>query len=63
MNPMLRLAPVLLVGAFSLGIANMILTHFEPQIRDTRNLGMVAYVYKFYPYYNDNLPKKKNSMA
>jgi O-antigen/teichoic acid export membrane protein len=24
------------------------------------NLGMVAYVYKFYPYYNDNLPKKKN---
>ena len=24
------------------------------------NLGMVAYVYKFYPYYNDNLLKKKN---
>jgi len=24
------------------------------------NMGMVAYVYKFYPYYNDNLPKKKN---
>jgi O-antigen/teichoic acid export membrane protein len=24
------------------------------------NLGMVAYVYKFYPYYNDNLPKKQN---
>ncbi|MBK7123747.1 MAG: lipopolysaccharide biosynthesis protein, partial [Chitinophagaceae bacterium] len=24
------------------------------------NLGMVAYVHKFYPYYNDNLPKKKN---
>lgn len=26
------------------------------------NLGMVAYVYKFYPYYKDNLPKKKNDM-
>ena len=26
------------------------------------NLGMVAYIYKFYPYYNDNLPKKKNDM-
>lgn len=24
------------------------------------NLGMVAYIYKFYPYYNDNLPRKKN---
>ncbi|MBK8611004.1 MAG: polysaccharide biosynthesis C-terminal domain-containing protein [Chitinophagaceae bacterium] len=24
------------------------------------NLGMAAYIYKFYPYYNDNLPKKKN---
>jgi len=24
------------------------------------NLGMVAYVHKFYPYYNDNLSKKKN---
>ncbi len=24
------------------------------------NLGMVAYIHKFYPYYNDNLPKKKN---
>ena len=26
------------------------------------NLGMVAYIYKFYPYYNDTLPKKKNDM-
>ncbi len=26
------------------------------------NLGMVAVVYKFYPYYNDNLPKKKNDL-
>ncbi len=24
------------------------------------NLGMVAYIHKFYPYYNDNLPRKKN---
>jgi O-antigen/teichoic acid export membrane protein len=24
--------------------------------------GMTAYIYKFYPYYNDNLPKKKNDM-
>lgn len=24
------------------------------------NLGMAAYIHKFYPYYNDNLPKKKN---
>lgn len=26
------------------------------------NLGMVAVVYKFYPYYNDNLEKKKNDL-
>ncbi len=25
-------------------------------------LGMQAYVYKFYPYYNDNLPPEKNDM-
>lgn len=24
------------------------------------NLGMTAYIYKFYPYYHDNLPKKQN---
>lgn len=24
------------------------------------NMGMTAYIYKFFPYYNDNLPKKKN---
>lgn len=24
------------------------------------NLGMASYIYKFYPYYNDNLPPKKN---
>ena len=24
------------------------------------NFGMPAYIYKFYPYYNDNLPRKKN---
>src|SRR5687767_14738763 len=26
------------------------------------NLGMIATVYKFYPYYNDNLPKNKNDL-
>jgi O-antigen/teichoic acid export membrane protein len=26
------------------------------------NLGMVSVVYKFYPYYNDNLSKKKNDL-
>lgn len=26
------------------------------------NLGMVAVVYKFYPYYNDHLPKKRNDL-
>lgn len=26
------------------------------------NLGSVSVVYKFYPYYNDNLPKKKNDL-
>src|SRR6185312_2415657 len=26
------------------------------------NLGMVSVVYKFYPYFNDNLPKKKNDL-
>src|ERR1700730_121543 len=27
------------------------------------NLGMQAYIYKFYPYYTDNLPVKKNDMV
>ena len=26
------------------------------------NMGMTAVMYKFYPYYNDNLPKKKNEL-
>lgn len=26
------------------------------------NFGMISTVYKFYPYYNDNLPKKKNDL-
>src|SRR5205814_7384078 len=25
-------------------------------------LGMLAYIYKFFPYYNDNLPPEKNDM-
>jgi len=27
------------------------------------NLGMPSYIYKFYPYYSDNLPPKKNDQA
>jgi O-antigen/teichoic acid export membrane protein len=26
------------------------------------NMGMAAYIFKFFPYYNDNLPKKKNDL-
>ncbi len=26
------------------------------------NLGMLSYIYKFYPYYNDNLPPEKNDL-
>lgn len=26
------------------------------------NLGMISVVYKFYPYYNENLPKRKNDL-
>src|SRR6187549_485673 len=26
------------------------------------NLGMQSYIYKFYPYYKDNLPSKKNDL-
>ena len=26
------------------------------------NMGMIAVVYKFYPYYDDNLPKKRNDL-
>ncbi len=26
------------------------------------NLGMPSYIYKFYPYYNDNLDKKRNDI-
>jgi O-antigen/teichoic acid export membrane protein len=27
------------------------------------NFGMIATIYKFYPYYNDNLPRKKNDLV
>src|ERR1039457_6680759 len=27
------------------------------------NMGMISVIYKFYPYYNDNLPKKKNDLV
>lgn len=42
-----------LTGVF-IAIANIIFAF--------ANLGMHAYIYKFFPYYNDNLPPKKNDM-
>jgi O-antigen/teichoic acid export membrane protein len=42
-----------LTGIF-IAIANIMFTF--------ANLGMTAYIGKFYPYYKDNLPKKKNDM-
>ncbi|MES1223610.1 MAG: lipopolysaccharide biosynthesis protein, partial [Bacteroidota bacterium] len=42
-----------LTGAF-LAIANIMYSF--------ANLGMQAYIYKFYPYYKDNLPPEKNDM-
>jgi O-antigen/teichoic acid export membrane protein len=42
-----------LIGIF-IAIANLMFSF--------ANLGMTAYISKFYPYYNDNLPKKKNDM-
>ncbi len=43
-----------LTGAF-IAIANIMYAF--------ANLGMQSYIYKFYPYYNDNLPPQKNDMA
>src|SRR5579871_6597325 len=43
-----------LIGAF-FAIANIMFSF--------SNLGMLAYIYKFYPYYKDNLPVEKNDMA
>jgi O-antigen/teichoic acid export membrane protein len=42
-----------LVSTF-IAIANIMLSF--------SNLGMMAYIYKFYPYYKDNLPEKKNDL-
>jgi O-antigen/teichoic acid export membrane protein len=42
-----------LVNAF-IAIANIMLSF--------ANMGMQAYIYKFYPYYKDNLPAEKNDM-
>ena len=42
-----------LTGVF-IAIANVIFAF--------SNLGMQAYIYKFFPYYNDNLPPAKNDM-
>jgi O-antigen/teichoic acid export membrane protein len=43
-----------LTGAF-IAIANIMYAF--------ANLGMQAYIYKFYPYYNDNVPPEKNDMV
>lgn len=43
-----------LVSTF-IAIANIMLSF--------ANLGMQAYIYKFYPYYKDNLPKEKNDLV
>ncbi len=42
-----------LIGAF-LAIANVMYSF--------ANMGMISYIYKFYPYYNDNLPPKRNDL-
>jgi O-antigen/teichoic acid export membrane protein len=42
-----------LVNAF-IAIANIMLSF--------ANMGMQAYIYKFYPYYKDNLPREKNDL-
>jgi O-antigen/teichoic acid export membrane protein len=42
-----------LVSTF-IAIANIMLSF--------ANLGMMSYIYKFYPYYKDNLPAKKNDL-
>src|SRR5882757_3851310 len=42
-----------LTGAF-IAIANIMFSF--------ANFGMVAYIYKFYPYYNDNLRPDENDM-
>ena len=42
-----------LVSTF-IAIANIMLSF--------ANLGMQAYIYKFYPYYKDNLPREKNDL-
>lgn len=43
-----------LVSTF-IAIANIMLSF--------ANLGMHSYIYKFYPYYKDNLPREKNDMV
>ena len=43
-----------LTGAF-IAVANIMFAF--------ANLGMQAYIYKFFPYYNDNLPPSKNDMV
>jgi O-antigen/teichoic acid export membrane protein len=43
-----------LVSTIFIGVGNLMFAF--------ANMGMISVVYKFYPYYNDNLPKKKNDL-
>ena len=43
-----------LVSTIFVGVGNLMFAF--------ANMGMISVVYKFYPYYNDNLPKKKNDL-
>ena len=72
------ISSVIVYGGFALGFLNTILftKWFNPAqygligmflamgnvIYSFANLGMQNYIYKFYPYYNDNLPVKENDM-
>src|SRR5258708_16285885 len=72
------ISSVIVYGGFALGFLNTILftKWFTPDqygligmfmamanvMYSFANLGMQNYIYKFYPYYNDNLSVKENDM-
>jgi len=72
------ISSVIVYGGFALGFLNTILftKWFTPEqygligmfmamanvMYSFANLGMQNYIYKFYPYYNDNLPVRENDM-
>lgn len=72
------ISSVIVYGGFALGFLNTILftKWFTPDqygligmflamanvMYSFANLGMQNYIYKFYPYYNDNLPVRENDM-